>query len=151
MILSYKQKFPWGRPTNFEQKIKEGIKKHTIRDDIHGRWKPGMKIHHAYGVRTKNYDCFAEGVCTHIQIMEIREVKMGSSDDCYCFPLMSPKHHKNAVSGKIFRVIIDGKVLSETMIDLLAKNDGFNTTEDFFLWFNGNLKRRIIHWTDFKY
>ena len=151
MILSYKQKFPWGEPTNFEQKINEGVKKHTIRDDPHNRWRFAMIIQHAYGVRTSNYRCFAKGQCMSTQILEIREVKMGSSDNSYNFPVMSPKHHKNAVSGKIFRVMIDGKVLSEKEIDMLAKNDGFDSTEDFFLWFDKPEIKKIIHFTDFKY
>lgn len=175
MNLGYKQYFPLnGEPTYFKEKIKMGIDKvaiqclcpdinlssyvlfdtpkiHTIREDTHDRWKPGMKIHHSYGVRTKSYRCFAINECQSIQRIEITEVKTGSSDNSYCFPIMSPKQRKNAVSGKIFRVTVDDKVLSNTMIDQIAKNDGFNTTEDFFLWFNGNFKGKIIHWTNLKY
>lgn len=44
MILSFKQQFPWGTPTNFESKILSGIKKHSIREDKHRRWKAGRKM-----------------------------------------------------------------------------------------------------------
>lgn len=154
MNLGYKQYFPFdGEPTNFDRKIIKSIhpesiyhdypsiipKIHTIREDQHNRWKPGMKIHHVYGVRTKNYDCFAEGVCTHIQIMEIREMYMCSSGKCY------------RSNNKIFRVYVDGRILSLNEIETLAKNDGFNRIDDFFKWFNEPCTRKIIHWTDFKY
>jgi hypothetical protein len=33
----------------------------------------------------------------------------------------------------------------------LMKNDGFESAEQFFNWFNGYFKGKIIHWTDLKY
>jgi len=36
-------------------------------------------------------------------------------------------------------------------IELLAKNDGFESVEDFWKWFNVEKTFRCIHWTDFKY
>lgn len=33
----------------------------------------------------------------------------------------------------------------------LAQNDGFETTEDFFAYFNEDFTGKIIHWTDKKY
>ena len=63
MILCYKKFFPWGEPTNFKAKILSGKKKHTIRRDKNNRWITGRKIQHAHGVRTKNYDHFADGEC----------------------------------------------------------------------------------------
>ena len=48
MILSFKSKFPWGDPTQFDRMIAGdwgigGMKCHTIRGNFH--WKPGHKIH----------------------------------------------------------------------------------------------------------
>ena len=63
MILCYKKFFPWGEPTNFKAKILSGKKKHTIRRDKNNWWITGRKIQHAHGVRTKNYDHFADGEC----------------------------------------------------------------------------------------
>jgi len=30
-------------------------------------------------------------------------------------------------------------------------NDGFESLQDFFNWFNKPFRGKIIHWTDFKY
>ena len=58
MILGFKQKFPWGEPTYFKEKILAGVgygpiagrpKIHTIWDGF--RWEKGMNIQMAYGVR----------------------------------------------------------------------------------------------------
>jgi hypothetical protein len=55
----------------FVPKILDGTKIHTIRQDPHNRWVPGRTMHQATGVRTKNYHCFAEKVCTGVQSIEI--------------------------------------------------------------------------------
>jgi hypothetical protein len=136
MLIGYKKQFPWGLPTCFKGKIIDGIKKHTIRADIHDRWKPGMLIQHAYGVRTKMYEQFKEGQCISIQTIEIL--------------------HK---SGEVF-IKIDDKHYFDTMsfnyntmnaINELASNDGFDSIEDFLKWFNIDFKGKIIHWTDLRY
>jgi len=73
MILGFKTIFPWGQVNFFEEKIKasliikfDGIiiipKIHTIRKG--NRWRAGVKIHFATGVRSKGYRQFAEAVCT---------------------------------------------------------------------------------------
>lgn len=43
MILSFSDRFPWGGPTNFQDKIDRGYKVHTFR--IGDRWRPDMPIH----------------------------------------------------------------------------------------------------------
>ena len=48
-------------------------------------------------------------------------------------------------------MIIDNIVLTNKQIEQLAKNDGFDSVQDFFNWFNEDFNGRIIHWTDFKY
>ena len=117
MILGFNPRFP--------EKIKKGIKVHTIREDKHNRWKAGMKIHFATGVRTKNYNQFMEGVCTGIQQIIIK-----------------PK--------QAF-ILIDNHILDEEEIKILAKNDGFDNTEGFWKWFNKDFSGKIIHWTDCRY
>src|SRR4030067_2864685 len=94
MILAFKQKFPWGKPTKFEQKIvTEGTKIHTIRADPHGRWKAGRSIQMAHGVTTKNYRVFKEDVCKSTQGIQINHYL---SDD----PVM-----------KKIEIVIDGKLV----------------------------------------
>lgn len=71
MVLGFKPQFP--------AKILEGTKKHTIREDGNDRWKPGMKINFATGVRTKKYRQFKEGVCKSVQKIKITYSKAGIS------------------------------------------------------------------------
>ncbi len=135
MILSFKKQFPWKAPTNFEQRILSGSKIHTIREDPHGRWKAGRKIHFATGVRTKNYNCFKEGVCTSVQSIHINYFIIGAFI-------------------KRLDIVIDGRIVLNRdceITDLLAINDGFNLTENFFKWFDSDFSGKIIHWTDFRY
>ena len=48
-------------------------------------------------------------------------------------------------------IVIDGKELSKSDMELLAKNDGFETIEDFWTFFNDPYQGMIIHWTDTRY
>lgn len=143
MILSYKKQFPWGEPTNFEEKILNGSKIHTFREDKNRRWKAGRKAHHANGVRTKNYNCFKEGPCDGIQEIGIY-------------------YTLNESSGSHDRVLIyiDGKMRYDLtspsnersmFVWTLAKNDGFDSIKDFFKWFKTDFAGVIIHFTDFRY
>ena len=125
MILNYSETFKVNgkvKKTNFEPKIKKGIKIHSIRADVHDRWKVGMSIQHSHGARTKNYRCFGNSTCEGIQKVEI-------------------------YSGMIF---IDGEEIKGIEVWELAKNDGFDTVEDFWGWFGKEdvFIGKIIHWTN---
>ena len=121
MILGFNKRF--------ERPILNGTKIHTIRADVHKRWRAGMPIQMAVGVRTSRYRCFKEDVCCSVQ-----EVFMSCENG-------------------IIEVSIDGKHFYD--LDALAVNDGFETIDEFAKWFfptgNGEYWGRIIHWTDFKY
>lgn len=121
MVLGFKPQFV--------PKIIDGTKIHTIRRDEHRRWQKGVRIHFATGVRTKNYKQFKVGECKfnqHIQIdASCRAVFLG-------------------LNGGLHR-------LSDKGIDLLAKNDGFDSAEEFWEWFNEDFIGTIVHWTDFVY
>lgn len=122
MVLGFKERF--------EKPIKKGTKIHTIREDKHDRWRPGVIIHFAKGVRTKNYVNFMMGECFLAQSIEI----IRTSDN---------------IAGTIVK--IDGRKLTLTEIQKLAWNDGFENLIDFWMWFSQGFKGKIIHWTDFKY
>ena len=126
MILGCATKFPWGDLTNFESKIKSYSKKHSIRKGK--RWNDGMIIHFATGVRTKNYREFKRDVCTGVQ---------------------------NIIVIPIYRDVyieIDGKELSPEEKLQLAKNDGFDSYDEFYNWFKKEtLEGQIVHWTDTRY
>jgi len=121
MILSFKKQF--------EDKIWNGSKKHSIRKDSYNRWKAGRKIHFSTGVRTPDQNCFKEGVC--ISTQRIRIV------------------HK----GNRVWIYIEDKLYSNLtgIINKIAKNDGFDTTEDFIKWFDKDFTGIIIHWTELRY
>lgn len=123
---------PWDKPDRTIPKL------HTIRQDPHDRWRPGMGIHMVINNRTKNRFQFAP------------VIKCVSVQEIYIFPF------KNGLG----RVIIDGYNYYDWMpfknkgleqLDQLAKNDGFPSVESFFQYFNTDFKGKIIHWTDLKY
>lgn len=165
MILPFKQYFPWHTeknpaPTFFREKILAGVgylttkeiaerlkidygvithpesiytpKLHTIRAG--NRWKAGDKIHMAYGSRTKNYQQFNKG------IPELERVKSTES--------ISVKYLKGLLLPS---VAINGHILTDSEIDTLAINDGFEGINDFFNWFNVDFQGQIIHFTDLRY
>lgn len=104
---------------------------HTIRADNKDRWKAGNNIHSVINNRTKNRFQFAPVVpCVSAQKIKITYL-MGCGD----YP----------------SVKIDGHILKYNKIEQLAKNDGFDSVEDFFAWFDWDFEGKIIHWTNFKY
>lgn len=114
------------KKTYFEEKILDGIKIHTIREDQHRRWKPGTRIHFATGVRTSRYNCFLTDTCKSTQ-----EITLQSRT-----------------------IRVDGRLLSTEEATQLARNDGFFPPSDFWEWFKDypdGTKLELIHWTDFKY
>ncbi|MDR2205793.1 MAG: ASCH domain-containing protein [Flavobacteriaceae bacterium] len=122
MTLSFKQQF--------KEKILNGSKIHTIREDKSNRWKAGNIIHFATGVRTKSYECFATGKCVSVQEIEIIRVSDYANETI---------------------IKVDERALPFEEIQKLAWNDGFHHILEFWLWFNRDFKGKIIHWTDFKY
>lgn len=125
--LNFGNNFKYGWPHEWSPKI------HTIRHDPHDRWKPGMKIHPVIYNRTPRRFQFAPTiVCTGVQKIWIdREAT--------------------------FRVMIKGDRIdvpwyrSDEEIKALTINDGFDSTEQFFEWFDKPAQLKIIHWTNFKY
>ena len=123
MILSFKERFI--------VPILDGTKIHTIREDKNCRWKPDRLIHFATGVRTKEYLEFKQSLCVSTQKIEI---ECGVSN-----------------GEKQVSVEVDGRPLSVAEILRLSKADGFESILDFYKWFEGSFKGRLIHWTNFKY
>lgn len=120
----------------FENPILYGTKIHTIREDKTRRWRKDKSIHFSTDVRTKNYNCFYKAKCTGVERIFMT----------YAF-------------NNIIEVTINDRYLTWNEIEKLAKNDGFESYEDFFNWFYPVIKKnkdecfsgRIIHWTDFRY
>lgn len=133
MILSFKPQFV--------PLIVNGNKIHTIREDASGRWREGMGIHFATGVRTPAFNHFRSGSCISIQHISMRW---------------------GMVKGKrTLRIFIrdtrEGAAPWEMDLEQkeqLARNDGFTSFANFCRWPGWNDKNFsgiIIHWTRFKY
>lgn len=151
MILGFKQQFPWGGPTYFEEKILQGVgiqvpdsptmqvKLHTIRG-ADCRIQPGDALHMAYGVRTKNYRQFNKdieplAVCKSRQKIMMMRIDLG--DDFHT------------------HITVDGWALNTAKCLRLIESDGL-TYNQFIKWFypnnsTGTFTGYIIHWTDLKY
>jgi hypothetical protein len=147
MILGYKQRFPWGKKTDFKAKILSGAKMHSFRKDPKNRWLVGMKIQQAIYRFRMQYHCFAEMECKCIQTIKIE--KADDSIDKNCFIFREVIRGNEYIMG--FKIIVDNKVLDRKAIAELAHNDGFDFTDDFFRIFRNGFDGYIIHWTDLKY
>lgn len=148
MILGFKTQIA-GQPTFFVEKIRANVssihektwtpKIHTIRKGY--RWKAGMKMHLSIGVRTKKYYQFNTGEYAALD---------------HCISVQHIQIDNDSKSGK--RVFIQDdndlmfpKQLSESEIEQLAINDGFNSVDAFWNWFSESFIAQIIHFTDFRY
>jgi hypothetical protein len=125
MVIGFKEQFV--------EPILKGNKIHTIREDKHDRWKVGMAMHMATGVRTKKYNQFEVKKCTGVESIDL-----------------DPKSRKIFIDA-INNHTYCGIELKEKEIMFLVKNDGFNSVDDFWDWFREPFYGKIIHWTDFKY
>lgn len=147
MILGFKPQFV--------PKILNGTKIHTIRKG--NRWKPGMSIQMATGVRTKNYCQFNTDIsnlqiCKSVQTIKIR---FNHACDIWQFHIWN----SNIRLYFTFSIYIDDiQIVGKSYIHLLALNDGFEDVDSFINWFYNarNLELnmyegQIIHWTNFKY
>ncbi len=144
MILGFKQEFPDRTPTFFEQKILAGVgliqpnilmgapKLHSLRAGK--RWRAGMSIQMAYGVRTGHYRQFNKGIKELSTCISTQRVFM-----TYDFQL---------------EVSIDGRYLMPIEKAHFINNDGL-TRDEFVSWFFPKYpfewSGQIIHWTNFKY
>ena len=161
MILSFKQKFSWGEETFFKWKILNSVpgaepfqhphtkkvfkpKFHTIRAGA--RWKPGMTIEMANGVRTKQYHQFNKDIPELSTVKSIQRVDL----------IFRPKHKMNQA------ILIDEEIMWSTdgkehffgslWMKQFIQNDGFDNLQQFFRFFDKPFKNyQLIHFTDLKY
>lgn len=122
MVLGFKKQFV--------EPILKGSKVHTLREcDIY-RWRVGVIIHMATGIRTKYYQCFKE-----TPFVSSQQVFMTYYDDLV--------------------ISVDEMRLSFDDVDIFIKNDGFESEEEFIKWFfpkgNGKSLLTLLHWTDLRY
>lgn len=110
--------------TNINDAMSCRPKVHTIRKDTKNRWKAGRDIHFVINNRTPNRLQFAPAL-----------------------PVIATQH----IAIQDQKVWVDARLLGESEIETLAKNDGFDSVSDFFQWFEGDFEGKIIHWTNILY
>jgi hypothetical protein len=163
MILPFSTKLN-GKPTYFVEKIHSGIiehldvgidgifleksdinksigsrpKIHTIREDKNNRWQVGTKIHFFINARQKDMFQFAP-VLPVVSVQKFEIVYYNDRET-----LMNDLPLKKAIA-------INEKRLPEDKWLELAQNDGFDTVEAFFEYFNDDFEGKLIHWTDKRY
>jgi hypothetical protein len=123
--------FPDGHPRV------ENPKLHTLRDDPKDRWKAGMMIDFFINVRTKKMFRFAPKV----PVVSTQRVSIKYN---------SKGHPIVTIDDKCFYMQGFSLEGNHKMLHL-AQNDGFDTIEDFFAYFDKDFSGKIIHWTDLKY
>ncbi|MGV9003976.1 hypothetical protein [Flavobacterium sp.] len=115
---------------NFIAKDKKPAKLHTIREDKKDRWKVGTKIDFFINCRQKNMFRFAPV----LPVVSVQDISI--EHDLFFGKHLGPQ------------VVVNYKKLSPEQLKELAQNDGFDTVEAFFEYFNKDYKGKIIHWTD---
>lgn len=106
-------------------------KLHTLRDDEHDRWQPGMLIHPIVFNRTKRRFQFAPTM----QCVSVQFVRILAAD--WQVLVQEPHHYR---------------LLKHDTVETMAINDGFDSTAAFFEYFkNSHSSLKLIHWTDLSY
>lgn len=172
MTLGLSQKYPWGEPTHFVEKIWAGLdhslwnvegyksqgildtahfslnnftpKVTTIREDKKDRWKVGNKIHFVINNRTKDRLQIASVVkVTSIQHILIHHEENETISVWIDFLLIG-------IYSPEEDLMWNSPVKNYSLADI-AQNDGFSSISEFFRWFDKDFTGKIIHWTDLKY
>jgi hypothetical protein len=126
MILGFKTMFPWGEPTNFKDKILKGVKKTTIRKRIN--WRVGDEIQFCAFDDSELIEQFATG-----------KVKISGNI------IIQPSIKMITIGG----FTNDGyklRSLLDENIELISKDDGFDSVDDFWKYFDKPLQGQIISW-----
>ena len=116
-------------------------KLHTIREDKNDRWKAGTKIDFFINCRQPSMFRFAPV----LPVVSVQEIEV--------------KQHLNYVSLFIDKIVYEVEVCetskkiksTDPVTEALVQNDGFDSADDFFSYFNKDFKGKIIHWTDLRY
>lgn len=122
---------------------------HTMRSDSNDRWQKGKKIHSVINNRTPNRFQFAPTIpCTGFERVKIKWYGGNERLDKAVRVYIEGKEIGCGIWNKNFETqpIFTGKQMFE-----LRKNDGFESLQDFFAWFNEDWSGKIIHWTSFRY
>lgn len=117
-------------------------KLHTIREDPKDCWKVGNKIDFFVNVRKKDMFRFAPV----LPVVSVQKIEILYSNSCCVRVLID--------QSDIYAGQTDGEGIKKyykTAMLELAQNDGFDSVEDFFAYFDKDFTGKLIHWTDLKY
>lgn len=121
---------------------------HTIREDKKDRWKVGTKIDFFINVRQKNMFRFAPV----LQVVCIQKIKIR-----WYSPSDETKTARIYIDDKSFACAIwhkgkeDNPIYTGKGFLKFCQNDGFDTIDDFFKYFDKDFEGKLIHWTDKRY
>lgn len=165
MILPFSTQLN-GKPTHFVEKIWEGIfkgiqinyeglqigqkalpknyiinthkpKLHSFREDKNNRWKSGVMIDFFINTRTKDMFRFAP----RIPVVRTQKVEI----------MYKTAKLEIYIDDKLYSTYCQREKKYDNKLLVLSQNDGFDTVEEFFEYFNTYFSGKIIHWTDLKY
>jgi hypothetical protein len=159
MILNFTTKIKSGPlrhwETNFVEKILDGQKVHTIREDEKERWKVGNEIHFCTGGFTPGR-IFHEGKCVATIPFSVKWATIGDNENIkqatvsigalQSWFTLGVDQYELMKKGKDF-----GYIGCSEIIKQLAENDGFDDIGQFFGWFNDDFTGKIICWEKVKY
>lgn len=128
-------------------------KLHTVREDLKERWKVGTKIDFFINVRQPNMYRFAP-VLPVVSTQKIEFIWKENTENQTClgtkFDRICTIKIDDCFYGDAY--LLKGSVVSSSYtIPTFANNDGFDSPDELFAYFNKNFKGKIIHWTDLKY
>jgi hypothetical protein len=126
--------------------LKKAVKIHTIREDKNNRWQPGKNIDFFINARQKNMFRFAP-VLPVVSTQKIDITYYNELNPTFTGELSKlAKGYYNEVE-----VLVDGNKLTIKQIELLSLNDGFESVNDFFAYFDKDFSGKLIHWTNQEY
>lgn len=131
-------------------------KLHTMREDPHNRWKVDMSIQMVYrGPKYSILDHFNEGIPELGKLKGKQKCRVQYNDKITpdlrpCGIYIDDQLVWEGFVGKSFANSC-GSEKDRKWIESFAKNDGFESSIEFFRWFKKDWSGFILHWTDFRY
>ena len=128
-------------------------KLHTVREDSKERWKVGTKIDFFINVRQPNMYRFAP-VLPVVSTQKIEFIWKENTENHTCLGTKFDRICTIKIDDRFYgdAYLFNGSVVSSSYtIPTFANNDGFDTPDELFAYFNKNFKGKIIHWTDLRY
>lgn len=116
-------------------------KLHTIREDSKDRWKAGNKIDFFINCRQKDMFRFAPV----LQVVSVQKIEIIITKNCGI-------RKRQVWIDDVFSLYYEyGDSIIDKGLLQLAQNDGFDSIEEFFTYFDKDFTGKLIHWTDLRY